>query len=256
MSYATSRLACKSVTSCAPRDAGFCTPPRSSASSLASIRARSCSRRRSPKCARYTARVTFEFLCLSRSRASSASSQSMAAPWRSAWKSGRRSSRRPARSCPGRRQRAARGGRGRTAPGRWAGRPVSALVPAPRRARASRCDSRASGPCAWRASSSAGRSATSRAPCARAASARRSTTSVERPPRNHSTRGAVSEQTAGGVLASADWVDLVLDDAARRGVDFITLRGLAERLGVAGAGLGDFTGTARNGALASTSGRS
>jgi hypothetical protein len=39
--------------------------------------------------------------------------------------------------------------------------------------------------------------------------------------------------------ALVDELTQIREDAARRGIDFITLRGLAERLGIAGSGLAD-----------------
>jgi hypothetical protein len=51
----------------------------------------------------------------------------------------------------------------------------------------------------------------------------------------------IARSSASDASASAlvDKLAQVREDAARRGVDFITFRGLAERLGIAGAGLAD-----------------
>jgi hypothetical protein len=50
-------------------------------------------------------------------------------------------------------------------------------------------------------------------------------------------RRAVLEPGAADARVFADQLAQIRDDAARRGIDFITLRGLAERLGIPGTGL-------------------
>jgi hypothetical protein len=55
----------------------------------------------------------------------------------------------------------------------------------------------------------------------------------------HAARRGVPTPGAVGSRAFADELAHIREDAARRGTDFITLRGLAERLGIPGTGLAD-----------------